>query len=129
MTTKKVNPPLINRGINAENVFRAPSGRTRQMTETEWLVCTRTHPMLRFLLGLGNPFRAVAFDPDWRTSTAVELAGQMYESRVFGPMPLLADALLEAGCEDADVLGHCRGDGPHVRGCWVIDSLLGKEIG
>jgi hypothetical protein len=75
----------------------------------------------------GNPFRAVAFDPRWRTSTAVGLARQMYESRVFGPMPILADALLEAGCEDADVLGHCRGDGPHVRGCWVIDLLLGKE--
>ncbi|WP_441292342.1 hypothetical protein ACSRUE_19830 [Sorangium sp. KYC3313] len=285
MTTKKANPPAINRGIDAENVLHAPSGRTRQMTETEWLVCTRTNPMLRFLLGLGpkelrvvdiktfpacrgsdrkmrlfacecyyrvrallpdelaeaavetarrhadglatleelqaaealvrqaldslegrwrashgaertslqpthdalalsfqvvrpqapkaayyassnahlaaaamanpgaasgdtsyaassaaeehaqadvlrdifgNPFRAVAFDPDWRTSTAVGLARQMYESRVFGPMPILADALLEAGCEDADVLGHCRGDGRHVRGCWVIDALLGK---
>jgi hypothetical protein len=75
----------------------------------------------------GNLFRAVAFDPRWQTSTAVGLARQMYESRVFGPMPILADALREAGCEDADVLGHCRGDGPHVRGCWVIDLLLGKE--
>ncbi|WP_437522572.1 hypothetical protein WME79_31880 [Sorangium sp. So ce726] len=75
----------------------------------------------------GNPFRAVTFDPRWRTSTAVELARQMYESRVFGSMPILADALLEAGCDDADVLAHCRGDGPHVRGCWVIDLLLGKE--
>ncbi|WP_437586390.1 hypothetical protein [Sorangium sp. So ce1000] len=49
------------------------------------------------------------------------LARRMYESRVFGPMPLLADALLEAGCDEADVMAHCRGQGPQVRGCWVID--------
>ncbi|WP_437275472.1 hypothetical protein WME90_30045 [Sorangium sp. So ce375] len=75
----------------------------------------------------GNPFRAVAFDPGWRAQTAVGLARHMYESRVFGLMPILGDALAEAGCEDADVLAHCRGHAPHVRGCWVIDLLLGKE--
>ena len=74
----------------------------------------------------GNPFRPVAFDPAWRTSTAVELARQMYEAREFSAMPILADALQDAGCENADVLGHCRGPGPHVRGCWVVDLLLGK---
>jgi hypothetical protein len=74
----------------------------------------------------GNPFRPVAFDPSWRTSTAVALASQMYESREFSAMPILADALQDAGCEDADILGHCRGPGPHVRGCWVVDLVLGK---
>jgi hypothetical protein len=74
----------------------------------------------------GNPFRPVAFDPSWRTSTAVVLARQMYESREFSAMPILADALQDAGCEDPDILGHCRGPGPHVRGCWVVDLVLGK---
>jgi hypothetical protein len=75
----------------------------------------------------GNPFRPVAFSPEWRTSTAVGIAGGMYESRDFGAMPILADALQDAGCDSGDVLGHCRGPGPHVRGCWVVDLVLGKE--
>jgi hypothetical protein len=74
----------------------------------------------------GNPFRPVAFDPSWRTSTAVQLARRMYESRDFGPMPILADALQDAGCDHPDVLAHARGGGPHVRGCWVVDLVLGK---
>jgi hypothetical protein len=51
----------------------------------------------------------------------------MYESRDFGAMPILVDALQEAGCESEDILAHCRGPGPHVRGCWVVDLVLGKE--
>jgi hypothetical protein len=75
----------------------------------------------------GNPFRPVTFDPDWRTSTAVALAQQMYDSRDFSAMPILADALQDAGCENAEILNHCRGPGPHVRGCWVVDLVLGKQ--
>jgi hypothetical protein len=71
-------------------------------------------------------FRPVTFAPGWRTSAAVALAASMYESRDFAHMPVLADALEEAGCDAADVLGHCRGPGPHVRGCWVVDLVLGK---
>jgi hypothetical protein len=74
---------------------------------------------------IGNPFRPVTFDPSWRTPTAITLAGQMYGSRDFSAMPILADALQDAGC-DCDVLDHCRGPGPHVRGCWVVDLVLGK---
>jgi hypothetical protein len=74
----------------------------------------------------GNPFRSVAFSPDWRTSTVVALAQQMYESRDFGVMPILADALQDAGCDSDDILDHCRAPGPHVRGCWVVDLVLGK---
>jgi hypothetical protein len=76
---------------------------------------------------LGNPFRPVIADPSWLTSTVVALAAQMYESRDFSAMPILADALQDVGCENEDVLNHCRGDGPHVRGCWVVDLLTGKE--
>ena len=75
----------------------------------------------------GNPFRPVAFDPRWRTADVTALARGIYEDRAFDRLPLLADALMDAGCDHADVLAHCRGDGPHVRGCWVVDLVLGKE--
>jgi hypothetical protein len=66
-------------------------------------------------------------DRIWRTDTAVSLACQMYESRDFSAMPILADALQDAGCDSTAILDHCRGPGPHVRGCFVVDLLLGKE--
>ena len=72
---------------------------------------------------VGNPFRPVAFDPAWRTDTAVLLARQMYESRDFSAMPILADALQDAGCDHDDILNHCRGPGPHVRG-WYLSSAV-----
>jgi hypothetical protein len=76
----------------------------------------------------GNPFhKRRKFDARWRTNTALLLAKSMHESRDFSAMPILADALQDAGCDDDDVLNHCRGLGPHVRGCWVVDLLLGKE--
>jgi hypothetical protein len=77
----------------------------------------------------GNPFRPVDFAP-WRTDTAVALAHQMYEGREFSAMPILADALQDAECANEDVLNHCRdANQTHVRGCWVIDGVLGKESG
>jgi len=75
----------------------------------------------------GNPFRPVTLDPAWQTPTVTALARQVYESRDFSAMPILADALQDAGCDDEDVLDHCRGPGPHVRGCWVVDLVLGKS--
>jgi hypothetical protein len=74
-----------------------------------------------------NPFRPVAFDPAWRSEAAVSLATGIYADRAFDRMPILADALEEAGCDHPDVLAHCRGPGPHVRGCWVVDLVLGKQ--
>jgi hypothetical protein len=75
----------------------------------------------------GNPFRPIAFSPEWRTDTALALAKQMYDSRVFSAMPILADALQDAGCDNDDILNHCRSEGLHVRGCWVVDLVLDKE--
>ena len=76
---------------------------------------------------LGNPFRPAApVDPAWLTSTVTALARQMYESRDFALMPILADAIQDAGCEQDDVLDHCRADASHARGCWVVDLVLGK---
>ncbi len=75
----------------------------------------------------GNPFRPVAFSLAWRTDTVTALARGMYESRDFSAMPILADALQDAGCDNPDILDHCRRDARHARGCWVVDAVLGKE--
>jgi hypothetical protein len=74
----------------------------------------------------GNPFRVVSFDPSWRSENVVLMAGAMYESRDFSPMAVFADALEEAGCQNEELLEHCRGPGPHVRGCHVVDLALGR---
>ncbi|MBP3958123.1 hypothetical protein J8F10_22980 [Gemmata sp. G18] len=64
----------------------------------------------------------------WSTSTVLALAKQMYDSRDFSVMPILADALQDAGCDNVNILNHCRdADQIHVRGCWVVDLLLGKK--
>ncbi len=84
----------------------------------------RTYPLFKDLY-LATKWRNPSI-LQWRTSTAVAITARMYESRDFGPMPILGDALQDAGCEDAAVLDHCRGPGPHVRGCWVVDLVLGK---
>ncbi len=78
----------------------------------------------------GNPFRPVALDPAWlawNDGTVPKLAQAIYDERAFDRLPLLADALEDAGCTDAEILAHCRGPGPHVRGCWVVDLLLEKK--
>jgi hypothetical protein len=75
----------------------------------------------------GNPFRAQAIDPHWLTPEVVGLARAIYEERAFDRMPTLADALEGAGCDQTQVLRHCRAQGEHTRGCWVVDALLGKE--
>jgi hypothetical protein len=79
---------------------------------------------------VGDPFRARAPEPAWLAwngGTVPRLAATISETRGFDQMPVLADALEEAGCTDADVLRHCREAGVHVRGCWVLDQLLGRE--
>jgi hypothetical protein len=77
----------------------------------------------------GNPFRPVALQSEWlvhNDGTAQRLAQSIYEERTFDRLPVLADALEEAGATESTILNHCRGPGPHVRGCWVVDLLLGK---
>ena len=75
----------------------------------------------------GNPFRAINFSSDWRTASAIAVASEMYDAQDFGSMSILADALLDAGSDDADILDHCRGAHMHLRGCWVVDLVLGKD--
>src|SRR5437763_2003777 len=74
---------------------------------------------------MGNPFRPSRVEPAWRTPDVLQLAQVIYDESQFGEMPYLADALLDAGCDDLAMLEHCRGREPHYRGCWVIDLLLG----
>ena len=90
----------------------------------DWGTSEQTADLIRDVFG--NPFRPVAFDPNWRTSSAIALAKTMYDARDFSAMPILADALQDAGCEHAEVLTHCRTASTHVRGCWVVDLVLGK---
>jgi hypothetical protein len=81
--------------------------------------------LLRDVLGPAA-YAPAPFDPAWRSATAVPIAWAMYADRDFSAMPVLADALEEAGCADPVVLAHCRRPGVHIRGCWVVDALLGK---
>jgi hypothetical protein len=112
--------------------------RTTESEETELAAQVA---LLRDIFG--NPFRPVTFSPAWRTGTAVSLARTMYDARDFSAMPILADALQDAGCDSDAILAHCRdtsavlGEPPagspkpppatHVRGCWVTDLVLGKS--
>lgn len=72
----------------------------------------------------GNPFYPVSFDPHWLTQTVVALTREIVAKRDFGTLPLLADALQDAGCDKATVFEHCRADVAHVRGCWVLEGIL-----
>ena len=74
----------------------------------------------------GNPFRPVSLAPSWLTPTVKAFAEQIYNENAFDRMPILADALEEAGCANPDVFAHCRGSETHVRGCWLLDLLLKK---
>jgi len=81
--------------------------------------------------GSAGPFRpAPAVDPSWLAwngGTVAKLAAAIYDGGRFADLPVLADALEEAGCDSPDLLRHCRGGGGHVRGCWLLDLLLGKR--
>jgi hypothetical protein len=82
----------------------------------------------------GNPFRSLTLDPAWQTPQVMALAKAAYDERELpagtldvARLAVLADALEEAGCDQAELLAHLRGPGPHVRGCWAVDLALGKE--
>ena len=75
----------------------------------------------------GNLFRAITFDRAWVTSEVRSLARNIYDDRSFEKLPALAELLSTAGCENDDVLAHCSDEGPHVRGCWVVDLILGRS--
>jgi hypothetical protein len=105
-------------GVTDQEVTR-PEGRVRRgegRAQCRLLRCV-----------FGNPFRPVAQDPSWRSREVLALAGSIYDGRAFEAIPILADALVDAGCANEDILNHLRGPGVHVRGCWALDLLLGRE--
>jgi hypothetical protein len=75
----------------------------------------------------GNPFRRVNFNLSWRSPTSLALATGIYLEKAFDRLPILADSLLDAGCENDDILNHFRQPGEHCRGCWALDLVLGKS--
>ncbi len=88
----------------------------------------RSHNQLQCEI-FGNPFRAALLNAtwlQWNDNTVQKMAKAIYIKHAFDRLPILADALEEAGCNNAEILDHCRSPGPHVRGCWVVDLLLGK---
>jgi hypothetical protein len=94
------------------------AGRTERAAQVE---------LLRDVIG--NPFHKVELNPAWLAwhgGTVRNIAAAIYVDRTFEQMPILADALEEAGCDDAEILRHCREPGVHVRGCWVLDLILSK---
>jgi hypothetical protein len=105
------------------------------MTEADWLTATDPTPLLAFLRETGRlgERKARLFACACRTPAVLSLAQAAYDHRELPAGPLdparlaeLAGALEHAGCADAELLGHLRGDGPHVRGCWAVDAILGK---
>jgi hypothetical protein len=111
---------IINMTIFYATCARDPSTHARAFAMNSFL-----SELVRDIIG--NPFRPIQLATECRTDTVLALARHMYESHNFSPMPILADALQDADCDNADILNHCRSDGPHVRGCWVVDLILGKE--
>jgi hypothetical protein len=104
----------------------------RGFLAARWVSYFDSHSLSGILRDImGSPFHSVALNPvwlSWHGGLLVSMARQMYDSRDFSDLPVLADALEEAGCANQEMLSHCRQQGGvHVRGCWVVDLLLGKE--
>ena len=106
-------PSEAARALNFEDHNRFEEGERRQQAV-----------LLRCIFG--NPCRPVFLDSAWLTPSVVSLAQTIYDNRSFDRMPILGDALEETGCNNTCILDHCRSQTEHVRGCWVVDALLGK---
>jgi len=105
--------------VLAKRLDRFRGRRNDRARERDWCA------VLRDLFG--NPFRPAYLDPAWLVwegGTVRRLAQAIYDGHRFAELPVLADALEEAGCADEQVLAHCRDKGPHYRGCWVVDLVL-----
>jgi hypothetical protein len=118
---------------NAVGHERTRDEKTIRGWDDAWICERATHSrLLRDILG--NPFRLVSINRAWQTPTVVALAHAAYENRTLPAgtldavrLAILTDALEDAGCDNADILAHGRNGGEHVRGCWVVDLILGKQ--
>jgi hypothetical protein len=91
----------------------------------DWAYTLEFPRLLREIFG--NPFRPATIDSAWQSGSVIALAQAIYSDRAFDRMPILADALEDAGCANADILNHCRQPDVHVKGCWVLDLILSKD--
>jgi hypothetical protein len=115
--------PFVAAAVAAHHAAWAAPSSPRAMERTSQAA------LLRCLLG-PLPFHLPLLEASWLFSSdriAVKLARTIYSERAFHLLPILADALEDGGCADELILTHCRGPGPHARGCWLVDCLLGKE--
>ncbi len=121
----------IARGRQVTNLVDFARGERSQSTESsraEGRIATEAaYSRQCILLRDIFPFHPITLDPSWLTSSVVSLAQHMYDTQEFTAMPILADALMDAGCDNPQILEHCRGPGPHVKGCWVCDLCLNKS--
>jgi hypothetical protein len=120
------NHPDAEWGVAIE-VVGCVSGAITQRYSAEANVAERVYQscLLRDIFG-AIPFRHAPLDRAWLTPTVVSLATAIYDERDFDRLPILADALEDAGCSSQEFLGHCHGPGPHIRGCWVLDLVLAR---
>jgi hypothetical protein len=117
-----VSNSCVELGYHAQPVLRSSDAHDIAPVAREW---ASQAALLRDIFD--NPFHPVILNPRWLTSTVVALARGIYAERAFDRLPILADALEDAGCDQPDLLAHCRGVGHHVRGCWAVDLILGKS--
>src|SRR5262249_20384103 len=116
----RITPRIV--GIAAENLARVVAeGTGRESEPGVWAGARRaaweaeSRAQVDFLRDIfGNPFRPAAIVEVWRTEHTVGIAATMYEERDFAAMPILADALEDAGCNNWEILDHCRSGGEHV---------------
>jgi hypothetical protein len=121
--------PLAPALVTARHAARAAADEAGQSRLLDTAARVAEHRQQAALVRclFGNPFHPPRNCDAWPTGEVRALADAIYAGRAFERMPLLADALEAAGCTDADMIEHCRSDGEHARGCWVVDLLLGKE--
>jgi hypothetical protein len=107
------------------------SGRSSRPVDLNWGGISEADdlrvlaPLVRDLFG--NPFRPAVIVPSCLNTAVLAIARGVYEERAFDQLSILADALEDAGCDNAEILTHCRRPGQHVRGCWVVDLILSNE--
>ena len=121
---------VVNQAELAAATFAGLTGRNRRERKQNLLrgfAAERAAQTALVRCIFGNPFRPVTLDPGWITEAVVAVATGIYADRAWDRLPVLADALDDAGCDHPDIISHCRGPGPHARGCWVVDLVLGKE--
>jgi hypothetical protein len=114
------------KGRGAIRLVHTPSGIYVEGPTGDWSSRAVDESLRKELEDKIPPFN-LSLNPCWLTLTVRQLAQAIYDDRAFDRLPILADALEDAGCDNADILNHCRQPGEHVRGCWVVDLLLGKE--